>query len=260
MERNPDFLQLVTDLQAIGIQEGDSVLIHSSFKSMGHIEGGIATFVAAMRHVLGESGTLIVPTLTFSYVTEENPVFDYLRTPSCVGAISEFVRQMPEAKRSVHPTHSCAAIGGRAEEFTCDHHLDNTPVGTHSPFYKLQQAGGKILMLGCGISCNTSMHGVEEAAEVFYVLNPETKPYTMVLPDKTYDLPFYRHHIGQNGYAQRYARLAEVLDPQYMTKGLIHGAESTLFDAAKVWETGVAVMRKDPTFFVEKMEKIENPA
>ena len=167
MEHNPDFLQLDKDLKAIGLEEGDSVLMHSSFKSMGHIEGGIATFVAAMRHVLGETGTFVVPTLTYASVTEENPVFDYLKSPSCVGAISEFVRQMPEAKRSIHPTHSCAAIGYRAEEFTCDHHLDNTPVGIHSPFYKLQKAGGKILMLGCGISCNTSMHGVEESAGVF---------------------------------------------------------------------------------------------
>lgn len=252
MQNNPDFLQLIHDLQAIGIHEGDSLLMHSSFKSMGTVEGGIATLIAALRHVLGKCGTLVVPTLTYASVTVENPVFDYLRSPSCVGAISEFVRLMPEAKRSVHPTHSCAAIGCRAEEFTCDHHLDNTPVGIHSPFYKLQKAGGKILMLGCGIGCNTSMHGVEEAAGVFYVLNPEAKPYTMVLPDRTYALPFHRHHISQNGYAQCYARLAEVLEPQYMRQGSIHGAPSTLFDAAKVWETGISVMQKDPTFFVEK--------
>lgn len=253
MQNNPDFLQLVQDLQAIGIQEGDCLLMHSSFKSMGSIEGGIATLVAALRYVLGEKGTLIVPTLTFASVTEENPVFDYFHSPSCVGAVSEFVRHLPEAKRSIHPTHSCAAIGYRREEFTCDHHLDNTPVGIHSPFYKLQKAGGKILMLGCGIGCNTSMHGVEEAAGVFYVLNSETKPYTVILPDKTYELPFRRHHISQNGYAQRYARLAEVLEPRYMSQGLIHGAPSTLFDAAKVWETGIAVMQKNPTFFVEKL-------
>ena len=253
MEQNKDFQQLVKDLKAIGIREGDSVLMHSSFKSMGHIEGGIATFVAAMRHVLGPTGTFVVPTLTYASVTNENPVFDYLNSPSCVGAISEFVRKMPEAKRSIHPTHSCAAIGYRAEEFTCDHQLDNTPVGVHSPFYKLQQAGGKILMLGCGISCNTSMHGVEEAAGVFYVTNPEPKPYTIVLPDKTYEVPFHRHHIYENGFAQRYIRLGNVLPIQYRTMGLIHNAEATLFDAAAVWKTGTEIMKKDPTFFVESI-------
>ena len=120
MNNNPDFLQLVNDLRAIGLKEGDSVLVHSSFKSMGHIEGGIATLVDAFREVLGESGTLVVPTLTYSYVSVQNPVFDYVNTPSCVGAISEYVRHLPDAIRSVHPTHSCAAIGMRAKEFTCD--------------------------------------------------------------------------------------------------------------------------------------------
>ena len=61
MQNNTDFQQLVADLRAIGIQEGDSLLVHSSFKSMGHIEGGIATLIAAFRHVLGETGTLILP-------------------------------------------------------------------------------------------------------------------------------------------------------------------------------------------------------
>ena len=103
MQNNPDFIQLVHDLKAIGVKEGDSVLVHSSFKSMGHIAGGIATLVAAFREVLGESGTLIVPTLTYSYVSVENPVFDYVNTPSCVGAFSEYVRKLPDAIRSVHP-------------------------------------------------------------------------------------------------------------------------------------------------------------
>lgn len=255
MQNNPDFIQLVHDLKAIGVKEGDSVLVHSSFKSMGHIAGGIATLVDAFREVLGESGTLIVPTLTYSYVSVENPVFDYVNTPSCVGAISEYVRKLPDAIRSVHPTHSCAAIGGRAKEFTCDHYLDNTPVGIHSPFYKLQKAGGKILMLGCGIGCNTSMHGVEEAFRTFYVLPEVPQPYTVILPDRTYEILYYRHHILQNGYAQRYARLANVLPPEFMTNGTIHGAESTLFDAAEVWKTGLATLAKDETYFVEPISE-----
>lgn len=253
MENNPDYLQLVSDLRAIGIQEGDCLLVHSSFKSMGHIEGGIATLVSALLHVLGETGTLIVPTFSYASVTIDNPVFDYVNTPSCVGAIPEYVRHMPEAIRSVHPTHSCAAIGMRAKEFTCDHYLDSTPVGKNSPIYKLRLAKGKILMLGCTLSSNTIMHGVEEAFPVFYVLPKEPKPYTIVLPDKTYEIPFYRHHILKNGFNQRYDRLENVLPPEYMPKGKIHGAESILLDAEKVWEYGLATMAKDETYFVEKI-------
>ena len=74
---NADYLVLKDDLRAIGVREGDSIIIHSSYKSMGGIEGGIETFVDAMLSVLGDSGTLISPTLSFRAVSVENPVFDY---------------------------------------------------------------------------------------------------------------------------------------------------------------------------------------
>ena len=255
MKNNPDYLQLVSDLRAIGIKEGDCLFVHSSFKSMGHIEGGIDTVIKALRHVLGETGTLIFPTFSFSSVTAANPVFDYVNTPSCVGAISEYARHLPDAIRSVHPTHSCVAMGMRAKEFTCDHYLDTTPVGKNSPLYKVKEVKGKILMLGCTLRSNTLMHGVEEAVPVFYVLPKEPKPYTIIMPDKTYEIPFYRHNFLYSGYVQRYDRLANVLPAEYMPKGLIHGAESILLDAEQVWKTGIETMLKDETYFVDKMEK-----
>ena len=88
---NNDYLLLKNDLRAIGIREGDSIIIHSSYKSMGGLEGGIKTLIDSILSVIGDSGTLIAPTLTFRDVSVENPVFDYLHTPSCVGAISEYV-------------------------------------------------------------------------------------------------------------------------------------------------------------------------
>ena len=103
---NADYRKIKEDLSALGLRKGDAVLVHSSFKSMGAVEGGIATFVEAILSVLGDTGTLIVPTLTFVEVSETNRVFDYEKSKSCVGAISEIVRLMDGAKRSINPTHS----------------------------------------------------------------------------------------------------------------------------------------------------------
>jgi aminoglycoside 3-N-acetyltransferase len=248
---NRDYEILKDDLRAIGLTAADSVLIHSSFKSMGYVEGGIETVVSAILSVIGDNGTLIAPTLTFRDVSEENPVFDYLHTPSCVGAISEYVRNANGAIRSIHPTHSCASLGKYAAEYAKDHEKDNTPIGINSPFRKLPEYGGKILMLGCGAAPNTSMHGVEEKMNVPYVLPKEPKPYTVILPDKTYTIPFYRHHIRQNGYAQHYARLADLMDGEGMRCGMIHGAQSILFDASAVWKTGEKALRENPYYFVD---------
>ena len=249
---NNDYSILKRDLAQIGIREGDSIIIHSSYKSMGGLDGGIKTLIDAILSVLGESGTLIAPTLTFRDVSVENPVFDYVNTPSCVGAVSEYVRTMSGAVRSIHPTHSCAVIGRYTDYFVAGHELDRTPVGKNSPFYKLREAGGKVLMLGCGVGCNTSMHGVEEYFGTPYVLPRTPSPYTIIMPEKTYTIDFYRHHIRQNGFEQRYDRLKDVMSEEFFVRESIHGAESYLIDAKQMWRVGLECLSRDPYFFVEK--------
>ena len=39
--------------------------------------------------------------------------------------------------RSLHPTHSVAACGAQASELVHHHHKDRSPVGSHSPFRKV---------------------------------------------------------------------------------------------------------------------------
>ena len=251
---NQDYQRIKEDLQALGLRKGDAVLMHSAFKSMGTVEGGIQTLIEALLSVIGDTGTLLGPTLSFRTVTAEEPVFDYVNSPSCVGAVSEYIRCMEGAKRSIHPTHSCAAIGYKRDWYVDGHEKDCTPVGPNSPFYKLSRDGGKVLMLGCTAGPNTSMHGVEEYNQVPYILTPSTIPHTMVLPERTYVQDYYRHYIGQRGYAQRYARLEAVMDPKYMPKGMVHGAVSWLIDSPKMWEVGSEMIRKDPYYFVEKVQ------
>lgn len=251
---NPDYEILKEDLQRLGLKKGDAVLIHSSYKSMGGLCGGIQTLVEALLSVISDTGTLIAPTLTYRDVSVENPVFHYENTPSCVGAVSEYIRTMDGAVRSIHPTHSCAALGAKQDWYIRGHELDRTPVGDNSPFYKLQADGGKVLMLGCGLKCNTSMHGVEEHFPTAYVLPKTPSPYQIILPDRSYHIDFYRHHIRQNGFNQRYDRLQEVLDPTYMPCGCVHGAQSWLIDAPAMWKAGLATLAKDEYYFVEPVK------
>ena len=86
----------------------------------------------------------MLPTLSYLYANRDNPVFDVRRTPSNVGAIPEYFRTEYPVLRSLCPTHSCAAVGLRAEYLTGSHHLDETPCA-NSPFSRLRDAGGKVL-------------------------------------------------------------------------------------------------------------------
>lgn len=251
---NADYQQIREDLSALGLRKGDAVLIHSSFKSMGAVEGGIQTLVDALLSVIGDTGTLIVPTLTFVEVSAENRVFDYLGSVSCVGAVSEFVRQMDGAKRSINPTHSCAAIGYMRDWYVGTHQMDRTPVGPNSPIYKLHADSGKVLMLGCRLTSNTSLHGIEEKAGVSYLMAEKPEKYQIILPDGVMEMDYIRHN-DDAGVIGRYNRLEQLLPPKKMPCGSIHGAKSWLIDAPAMWEASLNALAQDPCYFVDPIKK-----
>ena len=252
---NSDYLSICSDLSDLGLKKGDIVLIHSSFKSLGYVHGGIESLINAILAVIGDSGTLIAPTLTYRDVSVDHPVFDYINTPSCVGAVSEYVRLHPDSKRSIHPTHSCSVIGAKRDYFAAGHEIDRTPIGQNSPFFKLKEHGGKILMLGCGLGPNTSCHGIEEAAGASYVLPKTPSAYTIILPDRTYTIDFYRHHITQNGFSQHYERAESFFDDNFVSVGAVHGAKSFLIGASELWKRGIEKLKEDECFFVEKVKQ-----
>ena len=108
--------QLAEGFEALGIRSGDTLLVHSSLKSL---EGASpADVIEALLALLGPEGTLMLPTLSYLYANRDNPVFDVRRTPSNVGAIPEYFRTEYPVLRSLCPTHSCAAVGLRAEYLT----------------------------------------------------------------------------------------------------------------------------------------------
>ncbi|MHC4717374.1 MAG: AAC(3) family N-acetyltransferase, partial [Planctomycetota bacterium] len=159
---------MAEELVAAGVRPGGVVLVHSSLRALGTVPGGPETVVAALLRAVGPDGTLLMPALSYASVGRDSPVFDARHTPSCVGAVSEHFRTRPGTIRSVHPTHSVCGVGRQAAEMLADHHLDTTPVGPRSPFRRVPDYGGQVLMLGCGLRPNTSIHGVEELAEPPY--------------------------------------------------------------------------------------------
>lgn len=251
--------KLKQDLSALGIRTGDVVLMHSSYKSLGGVENGAQEFFATFLDLLGPEGTLIVPVLSYRTVNVAQPVFDRNNTPSCVGYLSEYFRtQVPGVVRSMHPTHSCCLYGKLAQQMAEGHELDDTPVGPHSPFARLPLFNGKILMLGCGTACNTSMHGVEETAQPPYLFSDNMRvDYILHDGDRVIHQHAYRHFFGEGNvdhvYAQRYSRLIPLLTDEEAKQGKVLCADSYLLSAKAVWEKGHNKLLEDPCYFVEHM-------
>src|SRR5690606_941318 len=81
------------------------------------------------------------------------------------GALMELVRTLPGAHRSASPGASCAAIGEHAAWLTADHSLDYG-YGEASPFARLVEARGKVLMLGAPPDAMTLLHHAEHLARL----------------------------------------------------------------------------------------------
>ena len=245
------FNRIVSDLENIGIKKGDDILIHMSFKSLGYVDGGIDTFLDALKASVGDRGTILFPTLSYRFVTCDNPVFHIEKTASCVGAVSNYFKNLNGVKRSLNPTHSVAAYGFRQKEYVDNHYLDDEPVGPNSPFSILPKFGGKVLMIGCGIKCNTSMHGVEEFIKAPYILSKEKREYSLVDYDnKVVNKGYYFHDmIKGHNRAQRYDRLYDLMEYK---KGSILEAETYLIDSETMWDVASRKMKEDAYYFTDE--------
>jgi aminoglycoside 3-N-acetyltransferase len=197
-----------------------------------------------------KSGTLMVPTLSWESVTPENRVFDVINTPSCVGILTEVMRNSKDVYRSVHPTHSIAVWGKDAQEIAGAHIKDFTPVGPNSPLHELRRRKGKIVMLGCSLKTNTSMHGVEEMVipEYLFGINYE---YELILPGgKSIKTNILSHNF--KNVEQRYGRILDVLAKTDYAFGKVLNADCYVLDAEAVWEKALNKLRKAPLYFVDK--------
>jgi len=241
--------KIAADLNALGVLPGDTVLVHSSYKSLGPVAGGIETVVRGFLEALGKEGTLLVPTLSWALRPPE--VFDVRTTPVNIGAIPEYFRNRAGTSRSLHPTHSVCGIGRCTDEFLGDHALDFTPCGPHSPFNKLTRLGGKIVMLGCSLRPNTTMHAIEETVSAPYVFGSN---YLFTIRDgqgRSYRREYRTHGFGNSGYIQRYDRVETLQHDDFMQHGRVLAAETFVLEAAGLRKAVTQKMREDRYYFVD---------
>lgn len=172
--------------------------MHSSYKSIGSVDGGPEVVLDALVEVLGPQGTLMVPTHTYNFCYWMVEPYDSHLTASRVGLLTELVRKRPRAVRSRHPTHSVAAIGAYAD-YLVENHIHGSPLGMNSPWDRLRLAGGDVLMLGTGLDTCTILHLAECLAEVPYL-------DTTFVPGESTMSAFY---INERGI-KTYIRVEEV--------------------------------------------------
>lgn len=236
---------LVHSFRTIGLQPGDTLLVHSSYKSLGGVEGGPQTVIAALLEVLGTEGTLIMPTFNFDFCKGEP--WDVRNTPSHMGAMTNMVREHPEAKRVFHPIYSFAILGKHAEFLTKERYKSS--YGPNSLFAKLRQLDGKIIVIGLRYTDSmTFFHHVEEMEGVDYRY---MKGFTGMITDE-----------NGNTYEDTFTMLVRDLEKGVITEVDPMGElmeEAGVITVQKIGEAKVCLMKADEVYKFTAREMRRDP-
>ena len=247
------FEELADNFRALGVKKGDTLLIHSSYKSFGGVDGGPQTVINALLEVLGEEGTLLMPTFNFDFCKGAD--WDVRETPSQMGFMTNLVRTDPRAKRVFHPIYSFAVIGKYAEAFGALRYKSS--YGATSAFAKLCRLDGKIMVIG--LSYNDSMtffHHIEELRGVDYRY---LKDFTGKITDwdgntteNTYQMLVRDLDMGVRTMVDPMGALLEKVEISKVRK--IGEADVKLMKANEVFEFTAREMRRDPhlLYYIEK--------
>ncbi|CCE24397.1 putative aminoglycoside N(3')-acetyltransferase [Methylotuvimicrobium alcaliphilum 20Z] len=163
---------LCNALNKLGLETGDCLMVHSSWLPLNGFKGRPVDMVSALKDVAGQSGILIMPTLTYQnkssrdFLLSSTPM-DVTRSPSMMGLLSEVFRRGKDVTRSLSPTHPLAVWGDKRDEFVQGHESCLVPFGVGSPFEKLLQCNGKILTIDAPFATITFTHYLEDRIASF---------------------------------------------------------------------------------------------
>lgn len=187
--------RLVPDLRRLGIRAGGITMVHTSMSTLGWVIGGSETVVRGLLDALGPDGTLMAYASWADHVyalsdwpeehreayRAEPPRWDPAtgEVDRDYGRIPERLRTWPGALRSVHPEASVVAVGPQAGWLTAAH---EDGYGAGSPFARLVEADGQVLMLGAPLETVTLLHHAEAIAAA---PGKRTVTYEIALADGT---------------------------------------------------------------------------
>ena len=231
---------IVQDLIRIGIQSGDSVLVHCSMSKIGYLENGPKTLIEALKEVVGINGNLLMPSspnssFQLDYIRSLKE-FDVNHSPSALGAVSETFRNIEGVKRSLSPTEPVCAFGPMADWLVEGHIGEETPYTSNSPFARLTELNGKILYIGVTLdNAGTSLHLLEDAVPDFKYPVYHSTPFNINIRDENGSRHTVQVKVHNPVFSKK--RKCDQLIPLFLETGVakmgeIGKAKTFCFDAA----------------------------
>src|SRR5919106_4191691 len=253
------FEDLVEGFRKLGVEEGDTLLVHSSYKSFGGVDGGPQIVINALEAALGPEGTLIMPTFNFDF--NKGIPWDVRTTPSKMGILTELVRKDPRAKRVFHPFYSFAILGKHAEMLGSLRYKSSYE--RNSVFGKLRDLDGKIMVIGLSYTNSmTFFHHIEQMEGVDYRF---LKQFTGAVTDwdgttKVDTFEMLVRDIDK-GVITAVDPMGELMEKAGIVKvRKIGEADVKLMKANEVYEFTTREMKRDPhlLYYIDKEQAKEH--
>lgn len=206
-------------LQKHGIPTDATVLVHTSMRALGEVENGCDGVIDGFCSYLRD-GLFLVPTHTWDNVNEKQPVYDVRRTPPCIGALPTVAAFRKDGVRSLHPTHSIAAFGARAEEYVAGEEKFSSPCPPGGAWSRLYDEDATILLIGVALNRNTYFHAVDEEIPLPDRLR-DPIPITIIDRDGNAHAARFSHHgrTGSENYTNFRAPMEKLGALTYGTLG-----------------------------------------
>ena len=182
---NKNYISYLDIIDYVGIKKGDLILIASDIVKLMCVcrENGEKFdpdhFIDKIIQKTGDEGTILFPTYNWSFC--EGGTYDYHRTLSSTGSLSNIALKRKDFTRTKHPIYS-HAVCGFDRDYLCN--INNkSAFGPDSIFAYLHAKGAKQFFIGSNevfwyTKGYTSIHYIEEKVGVNYrYMKNFTAPY-----------------------------------------------------------------------------------
>jgi len=239
--------QICEGVRSMAIESGSTVMVHSSLRAFGYVEGGADTVIDALLDVVDKTGTLVMPTFTWGkFHAEDRVVFDVRKAPCETGRTPETFRLRPGVMRSVHVCHSVAAMGKTADRVMGD---GVSSFGPGSPFDALLKLDAWILLLGVSFQSCTALHAVEEFVGVPYRKHRDFKGSIVVHADGTRVPSSAIEYLRQDETTNDFEKMGEIFDRAgVLRKAQVGAAKCLAVRIRDLFQVTRPLLEKDPRF------------
>ncbi len=245
-----DFLEA---LQKAGVKCGEVLMVHSDISVFGKLalfdrNGLCQALVNALKNSIGEQGTLIMPTFTYSFCRGE--VFDPDTSPSTVGVLTEYFRRQPGSLRTRHPIFSAAVQGKHQADLQ---NIGRDAFGHDSIFGKLHALKGRLVFFGTSMQACTYIHYVEQCHGIPYRF---MKTFSGTIREKDREYPseatYFVRYLDRNVNLDLQRFESYLLQQGLMQEVCVGHGRILTAEADVIYQAGCQLLDEDIYYFLKE--------